>query len=86
MLCSHILQLPIKFHQFVVQSWTEKAYLAGQLDFTTRPLVIRVFMQLHPVYQSLGELPKCPAFPFAFSGLDPGEGVRKERATQRIKT
>lgn len=46
-----------------------KTYFAGQLDFTTSPLVINVFMQLHPLYQSLGELPNCPGFPFAFSVL-----------------
>ena len=46
-----------------------KPYFAGQLDFTTNPLVIRVFMQLHPLYQSLEELAKFPGFPFPFSGL-----------------
>lgn len=46
-----------------------KAYFAGQLDFATKPLLISVFMQLHPVYQSLGELPNCPALPFPLSGL-----------------
>jgi hypothetical protein len=47
-----------------------KPYFAGQLDFTTNPLDINVFMQLHPLYQSCGELPKCPGFPFPFSGLN----------------
>ena len=58
-----------------LKCWLKKTYLAGQLDFTTRPLLISVFIQFHPVYQSLGELPKCPAFSFAFSGLN----QKKER-------
>lgn len=45
------------------------AYFAGQLDLTTSPLVINVFMQDHPLYQSLGELPNFPGFPFPFSDL-----------------
>lgn len=45
------------------------SYLAGQLDFTTNPFKTNVFMQLHPVYQSLVELANCPGFPLALSGL-----------------
>lgn len=47
----------------------KKSYLAGQLDFTTNPLAINVFMQFHPLYHSFGELPKRPGFPFPNSGL-----------------
>ena len=44
-------------------------YFAGQLDFTTSPFDVNVFMELHPQYQSLNEFPKRPGGAPLFDGL-----------------
>lgn len=46
-----------------------RKYLAGQLDFTTKPRFTSVFMQLQPVYHSLAKLPYFPCCPFPLSRL-----------------
>lgn len=61
-------------------AYSSNSYFAGQLDFTTSPLVISVFIQLHPLYQPLGELSNLLGFPFPTSGL--GKGKKKERKSQ----